>query len=189
MEEYRRFNDHIEVSNLGNVKRDGIVIDQSKDEYYYCVSIDGKPIRVHTMVGRCFPEICGEWHKHYHYHHINRNQLDNRAENIICLSPGEHKRMHLVEEGVSVGVRAYDKNGDYVGEWESKLQAAEATGVSYRHITNIILGKERRFTAGGYYWFKNDISDDEAHKRINEIKQEKYSSMRTKSKHIETENI
>ena len=142
-----------------------------------CVFINNKPVRTHVMVGKCFPEICGEWHKYYHYHHINRDQLDNRAENIICLSPSEHKRMHQVEDGVSVGVKAYNKNGDFVGMWESKCLAAEDTGIDYRHITNIIIGKERRFTAGGYYWFRSDMSDEEVHKKIVEIQNTKYKTL------------
>lgn len=186
MEEYRNYNENYEVSNLGNVKKNGVLVKPTLGEYYYCVFINNKPERIQVMVGKCFPEICGEWHKHYHYHHINRNQLDNRAENIVCLSPREHKRLHQVEDGVSVGVKAYNKNGDYVGQWESKKQAAEATGIDYRHITDIILGKTGRYTAGGYYWFRKDdgLTEDEIKQKIIELKNEKKSHYKGKSKRV-----
>lgn len=181
MEEFRKYNNEFEVSNLGNIKKNGVLVKPMLCGYYYCVFINNKLERIHVMVGRCFPEICGEWHKYYHYHHINRNQLDNRAENIICVSPSEHKRMHQVEDGVSVGVRAYDKNGDYIGEWESKCQAAEATGIDYRHITDVILGKGR-YTAGGYFWIKRDdgLTEDDIKQKIIELKNKKRSHYKGK---------
>ena len=181
METYRRFNDEIEVSNLGNVKMNGELVTQHKDEYYYYVYVDGKYERVHPMVGKCFPEICGEWHKHYHYHHLNGNQLDNRAENIRCLSPSEHKKLHQIQDGISIGVKAYNKNGEYVGEWSSVSEAADATGISYRHINNIINERERRFTAGKLFWFKSIYSDEEIKNKITEIISSKYQSLKGNS--------
>ena len=169
IEEYRRLNEEIEVSNLGNVKKNGEIIHQSKDKYYYCVVIDGKSVRVHTLVGKLFPDICGEWHKGYHYHHLNRNQLDNRAENIVCLSNSEHRKLHQLEDGVSVPVKAYDLNGNKVGEWNSQTEAAIATGQSdHRHIRAIIKGEERRFTAAKLYWFKKDTPEEIVKKTIEE---------------------
>lgn len=178
MEEYRKYDDVFEVSNLGNVRKNGVEVTPNKGDYYYYVSNGAKIIRVHEMVGHCFPEICGEWHKGYHFHHLNRNQLDNRAENIVCLSPSEHQRLHKHEDGVSVGVRAYDKEGNFVGQWESKCQAAEATGISYRHITGAVYRKWGRYTAGGYYWFLDTVSDDEAHRLMVEINETKYKNLK-----------
>lgn len=160
-EVFKKYDEQFEVSNMGNVKKNGELVIQFKDEHYYNISLYGKPKRVHEMVAECFPEICGEKKKYYHVHHKNRNQLDNRVENLICLSPRDHKRLHQLEDGVSVPVKAYDKNGVFVGRWDSKMQAADATGVDYRHITNIINQKERRFTAGKLYWFKEETPEEE----------------------------
>lgn len=173
-EEYRRFNKRFEVSNLGNVKKDGENITPLMGEYYLYVLDGAVSIRVHTMVGECFPEICGEKIMFGHYHHLNHNKLDNRAENIRSISNSEHKRLHQIEDGVSVAVKAYDKEGNLVGKWDSKTQAAEATGVDYRHITEIILGKGNRHTAGGLYWFREDEPDD--------IIKDGFSKMREHSK-------
>ena len=179
-EEYRTYKDGVEVSNLGNVRKDGKELEQHKDEYYFYICIGGIQVRVHTMVGKCFPEICGEPIKNGHYHHINHNQLDNRAENIRCISNSEHKRLHQIEDGVSVAVKAYDKDGNFVGRWDSMLQAAKATGVDYRHIANIILNKERRFTAGKLYWFKQSVSEIEVQEKISYMKSIKNQGNRKK---------
>lgn len=178
-EEFRRFNKRFEVSNLGNVKKDGELVEPGKDKFYYYVS-DGKmPIRVHTMVGKCFPEICGEHIPNGQYHHINHNQLDNRAENIRCISNSEHKRLHQIEDGVSVPVKAYNKEGELVGRWDSKWDAAANTEADYRHITDIINHPERRrFTAGGLFWFKEDTPEEEVQEKIKDMQSSKYQRLR-----------
>lgn len=176
MEEFRNYNERIEVSNLGNVKKDGQVVKQYKDEYYYYI-LDGRtPIRVHTMVGECFPEICGEHILFGHYHHINHNQLDNRAENIRCISNSEHKRLHQVEGGVSVAVKAYNKKGEFVGRWDSMLQAANATGQQgdIRHLREVISGGKGRYTAAGLYWFKENATEEYVQETIKRIETNKY---------------
>ena len=172
-EVFKKYDEQFEVSNKGNVKKNGELVNQFKDEHYYNISLYGKPKRVHEMVAECFPEICGEKKKYYHVHHRNRNQLDNRAENLICLSPRDHKRLHQLEDGVSVAVKAYDLKGNYVGRWDSKTQAAEATGADYRHISEIIDGKSRRFTSGKLYWFNADLTDEEISKKFLKIQETK----------------
>lgn len=160
MEEYRLYGDNIEVSNLGNVRSGGRLLPQWKDQYYYGVTINGKGVRVHTMVGRCFPEICGEYQEGYHYHHVNHNQLDNRAENIVCISPSEHRRIHTEEDGVVRPVTAYNQNGEKVGTWGSLTEAQIETCAHQTHIGLVCRGE--RATAGNMFWIFNDDPDAEA---------------------------
>lgn len=177
-EVWRYFNERLEVSDLGNVKKDGKLVEPGHGENYDYVYCNGKQYRVHIMVAEMFPEICGVKQKYYHAHHINRNQRDNRAVNLVWLTRSEHKRIHQLEDGVSVGVQAYNLDGEFVGRWDSKSQAAEATGVDYRHITNIVNGKERRFTAGGYYWFRADEPEEKNFEKIFGIQKTKYETLR-----------
>ena len=160
MEEFRNYTDTVEVSNLGNVRSGGQLLTQWKDQYYYGVTIDGKGVRVHTMVGRCFPEICGEYQDGYHYHHVNHNQLDNRAENIVCISPSEHRRLHTEEDGVVRPVTAYNQNGEKVGTWGSLTEAQLETYTHQTHIGRVCRGE--RATAGNMFWIFNDDPDAEA---------------------------
>lgn len=183
MEEFRSYNERIEVSNLGNVRKHGELVKLCKDEFYYYVCDEGTPVRVHTMVGKCFPEICGEPILFGHYHHLNHNQLDNRAENIRCITNSEYKRLHQIEDGISIAVKAYNKNGVLVGTWDSQTEAAKATGQQdHRHIRQILKGSSGRFTAAGLYWFRADVPEEEVQERIVEIQNNKYQRLKGSKK-------
>ena len=187
-EEYRTYKDGIEISNLGNVRKDGKELEQHKGEYYFYICIGGIPVRVHTMVGKCFPEICGGPILFGHYHHLNHNPLDNRAENIKCITNSEHIRLHKLEDGVSISVKAYDKNGVFVGRWDSKTQAAEATGADYRHISEIIEGESNRYTTGNLCWFKEDTPEEDVVEFIEQLpRKNKVTTKKRKRKHKMTE--
>ena len=173
VEVFRQYNEKCEVSNLGRVRYNGELLTEHIGKPYNYVLFENKQYRVHQLVGIMFPDICGVYKKYYHFHHLNRNQKDNRAENIVCLSPSDHRKLHMKEDDKSVSVVAYNKNGDEVGRWDSICEASEELSVSYRHINNIINGRERRFTAGGYYWFKDGMTDEEIKDHIKWIKMEK----------------
>lgn len=181
-ETFRHYKDDIYVSDYGYVRKGGIELPWHKDDYYYYVCLNGKAHRIHNLVGETFPDICGEHKKYYHLHHKNRNQLDNRAVNLIWLSPSEHKRLHQKEDGVSVGVKAYDKQWNLVGIWASQSQAANETGVDYRHISQVINRKSSRYTAGGYYWFRDSVTDIQAKERILELEFIKHQGYTNKNK-------
>lgn len=173
VEVFRQYNEKCEVSNLGRVRYNGELLIEHIGEPYNYVLFENKQYRIHQLVGIMFPDICGVYKKYYHLHHLNRNQKDNRAENIVCLSPSNHRKLHIKEDGISVSVVAYNKNGEKVGRWDSIWEASEELSVSYRHINNIVNGRERRFTAGGYYWFKEGMTDEEIKDHIKWIKMEK----------------
>lgn len=186
MEEFRRFNEVYEVSNLGSVKKNGKPYSPCHGKKYDFVSYKGRVLRVHEMVGQLFPEICGENDGHLHLHHVNGDSRDNRAENLVRLSKEDHKRLHQQENDVSVPVMAYDKYGNYVGRWDSKTQAAKATGVDYRHISEMVSGQPGRYSAGGYVWFKEDATADEIAEKLEPVmrrakkKQEKAEQVEVK---------
>ena len=60
-----------------------------------------------------------------------------------------------------------------MGRWDSICEASEELNVCRCHINNIINGRGRRFTAGGYYWFKEGMTDEEVKDHIKWIKMEK----------------
>lgn len=189
MEEiFRRFNARLEVSDLGNVKKDGKLIEPGHGEIYDHVYCNGKQYRVHIMVAEMFPEICGEKVKWGHVHHKNRNQRDNRAANLVFLTRSQHIRIHKRDDGLTKPVKAYDWRGNKIGEWDSIEQAAKATMVDSRHIKNILSGKERRFTAGGFYWFQKDVDDEKIFQKIAEIEDTKYQALKG-NQHRKTKKI
>lgn len=169
MEEiFRKLN--VEVGNLGTIKKDGVVLPQISGDTYNFVIIDGANIRVHVLVADAFPEICGKLEKWGHVHHINRDQRDNRADNLITLSRGEHRRLHALEDGVTKPVVAYDKDGMIFGEWESLKDAERATGAKQTHIGRCCRGE--RNTAGGLYWSYTE-DQEEMESRFKEAREAK----------------
>lgn len=178
IETFKRFNERLEVSDLGNVKKDGKLVEPGHGENYDYVYCNGKQYRVHIMVAEMFPEICGVKQKYYHAHHINRNQRDNRAVNLVWLTRSEHKRIHQLEDGVSKPVKAYNLDGEFVGRWDSIEQATAATGTDSRHIKNILLGKERRFTANKLYWFLAEETEEKIFQKISNIQHAKYEALK-----------
>ena len=54
---------------------------------YYSITRGNTTYRVHRLIAKAFPEICGEWFEGAVVDHINGNCLDNRAVNLrVCTS-------------------------------------------------------------------------------------------------------
>lgn len=146
--------DNVEVNSEGVVRIDGKVVEQHYNEPYKVVSIKGKTERVHRLVAKAFPEICGELKKYYCVHHRNRNQLDNRAENLICLSQSQHKKLHQDADGISKPVDVFTTDGKYVGLYSSQCEAAAKLGIDYRHLSETVRGL--RSSVKGYVVCEKD---------------------------------
>lgn len=91
MEQWKEI-DGFKVSNLGNYEGEtrihqGYLQFKGTDAPY-----------VHIVIAKAF---CN-WFNGCHIHHINGNKLDNRAENLICLTPSEHQLAHR-EQKVELG--------------------------------------------------------------------------------------
>lgn len=181
-EVFRRFNERLEVSDLGNVKKDGKLVEPGHGENYDYVCCNGMQYRVHIMVAAMFPEICGEKKPYYHAHHINRNQRDNRAVNLVWLSRSEHKRIHQLEDGVAKAVAAYKLDGEKVGEWESLMDAERATGALQTHIGRCCRGE--RYTAGGYVWVLSDATEEELQEKLRKANGNDYLFRYSNDEHL-----
>ena len=51
-----------------------------------CVGGETKQFKVHTLVARAFPEICGEWFEGAEVDHKDGNPMNNAAENLRVVS-------------------------------------------------------------------------------------------------------
>lgn len=130
---------------------------------------------LHILVAKTFPEICGEWYEGCHVHHRNFDRLDNRAENLIIITPSEHSKLHYQYqpdsfkkptvkriEAISkalTGRRAVDKHkpivqlsksGEFVKKWECISDVEKETGWSASNICWCCKGKLK--TAYGFLW-------------------------------------
>lgn len=82
-----------EVSSDGRVRRKStgkILLGGYTDRGYHTVHITSdagknKPWRVHQLVAKAFPDICGEWFDGAQVDHLNADKKDNRAANLkVC---------------------------------------------------------------------------------------------------------
>lgn len=124
------------VSDLGNVKYNGKV---TKCNGYFFLTKEKE--YVHILVAKAF---CN-WFDGCDVHHINLNKLDNRVENLICLTHEEHSKIHKIERVKSrvKHITQYTLDGKFIAEYNSLTEAREKTGIK---IT------KKTFTSGGYLW-------------------------------------
>lgn len=141
-----------EVSSDGQVRRKKngrVLLGEYTDRGYYTVNIasdDGKkkPWRVHRLVAKAFPEICGEWFEKAQVDHLNANKKDNRAVNLKvctakenCNNPNMKDFYKKLRPPVRYGkdnnktrsVGKYTLSGVLIRVFETGREAAKEVGV------------------------------------------------------------
>lgn len=142
------------------------------------LSINGKPrtARVHEIVARAFPEICGEWFEGCEVDHIDADKTNNKATNLrvvthtmnmrnpntIWKKQGKNHPMYgrthdqTAKDKMSKSnankrnVSIYSFDGSLIGKFESVKEAAKYMNVSLKTIKNYSKDKElhkRKFYA------------------------------------------
>lgn len=109
------------------------------------VNLHGKRVKICYLVARAFVpnQECRAFVRHK-----NGDRTDNRAENLEWCDD-EEKRPRGRKPMVRY-VRAWNREGELVGGWDSVPEAAAAVGVSPSAIRACLVG--RRKLAGGLMW-------------------------------------
>ena len=132
------------------------------------LSINGKPrtARVHEIVARAFPEICGEWFEGCEVDHIDADKTNNKATNLrvvthtmnmrnpntIWKKQGKNHPMYgrthdqtakdKMSKAAKRIVSIYSFDGSLIGKFESVKEAAKYMNVSVKTIKNYSKDKE-----------------------------------------------
>lgn len=160
-----------EVSNLGNVRSLGNG-NSNNSEYHkirvlkpyvctngylgvvLCKNKQKKKHLVHRLVAEAF---IPNWFDDQEVNHIDEDKINNRVENLEWC---DHKfncnygtRNKRVAEQQSKPVLQYTKNGEFVKEWSSIMEA-DRNGFNCSNIIRCCKGKQKQYI--GFIWkYKN----------------------------------
>lgn len=145
------------VSDDGQVRNDSrnTLLKQSTEQDYKTVGlhINKKPkkYRVHRLVAMVW--IDNPDNKPY-VNHIDGNRSNNQVSNLEWVTPSENTQ-HAVSTGLLVStkkrsVKQYDKDGNFIAEYDSIVEAARATNSDGAKITVCCQGG--RITTNGFQW-------------------------------------
>lgn len=158
-----------EVSNRGNIKRDGIIITPKINNWgYYTTSF----CAIHKKVAEVFlPKTSEDIRlKRNEVDHIDGNKLNNDVSNLRWCTHEENinfelARKHQYESAKKNGFKGrppkkpvlqFDINGNFIAEYSGVIEAGEICGIWKGGISAVLKGKQK--TAGGFVWkYKGDI--------------------------------
>ena len=164
------------VSNFGNVmsfkrKKPHLLKPGKHNNGYMFVILSNhnkyiKSITIHRLVAQAFipnpynlPQV----------NHIDENKLNNRVSNLewcdqlynINYGTAQERRAKKISKlltnrkDLSKPIFQFDKNGNFISEYPSMIEAARKTGINRQNICKVCKGKYK--SAGGYVWkYKND---------------------------------
>lgn len=141
------------VNNNGGYElREGRLLKTCENRGYIQVALcrDGKPKthKVHHLVAKAFPEICGEWFDGCEIDHIDGMRNNNKATNLKVCTKSENMRNPITISKLSKvkkkPIIQYTPNGEFIREWDCALTASRELGIARSVILNSIKGCNTR---------------------------------------------
>lgn len=145
------------INQFGRHIKEKILIPAKNHKGYYiatlCKNGKQKTFIVNRLVGFMFipnpdkkPEI----------NHKNGNKLDNSVSNLEWNTRSENIKhswdngLQTVSEKIVRPIIQYDKQGNFIKEWESAAEVERQLKISNGNISSCCSGKRK--TAGSYIW-------------------------------------
>ena len=147
----------------------GKILKLSKDKDGYIqlnLWKDGKPttLKVHRLVARAFPDICGQFREGLQIDHRNCVRDDNRVENLHWVTPSENSLNPITRQHNSNANKGkfgklnpnskpiiqYGLQENFISEFSCAAEAERQLGICHQSICNALKGRIK--TAGGYQW-------------------------------------
>ena len=142
-----------EVSNLGRVRRNGKILKPGKDRYGY-LHVDlykngtKRTFTIHRLVAFAF---LSNPNKYPEVNHRDEDKTNNCVDNLEWCDSKYNSNYSNAKP-----VLQFSKNGDFIAEYESGVEAGRITGINNKNISSCCSGRYGFKTAGGYLWkFKN----------------------------------
>lgn len=134
-----------EVANL----KTGLIVKGSERNGYLRISIRNKQYSIHRLVWETFNQPIPEG---YYIDHIDGNKSNNALSNLRLVTQSDNMK-NAMKNGHKgqILVFQYDKEGNFIQEFESIQKAADAMGVSHAAIRSAI---DRNGTCKNYIWQK-----------------------------------
>jgi hypothetical protein len=153
-----------QVSNLGNVKslKTNKILKKIQGQYYN-VGLYNNRIKKHIKIHRLVAETFLSNPNNYDcINHKDENKYNNNVNNLEwCTRKYNNNygtRLNKISKSlinnpkICKKVNQYDKNHNFIKQWESTMEIERKLGIKNTHISDCCLKKEHYKTAGGYIW-------------------------------------
>ena len=177
----KNYEGHYQVSNYGRIKsvdklvnsglknnkkvlKKGKILKLFKMSNGYlvvglCNGETQKSKSVHRLVAEAFIPNLNNYkninHKDENKENNNVSNLewcDNLYNNIYGTWLDRIAKKLINNPKISKKVNQYDKQGNFIKQWSSTMEAQRNTGINNTHISACCLNKKNYKTAGGYVW-------------------------------------
>lgn len=175
MEEWREIEGYeglYQVSSYGNVRRNGVVLKPLLRPNGYqqvCLCNSGKKSfhKIHRLVAKAFPEICGEWFDGCEINHKDECRTNNMAVNLETCGGaynrkyGDWENKFVIMHNASLEKCSKPvvvlKDGKYVDDYPSLSDAARKLNICLSLVSN---AARKSVTTHGYtIKFKDKVSN------------------------------
>lgn len=114
------------------------------DGRYYIRITDDKGVKSNSLLMNRLVAMAflGVPPKDYECDHMDRDKVNNRADNLQWISPSEHKLKSANETGSRITLENIHNNNVY--QFGTRAEAARELGISYSSVLSIAKGNQVR---------------------------------------------